>query len=146
MCYVVYCDTSTLVYTQYHMAGNFWGRKLSQIGEKYDFRGLLTFAVPKVSHPQISQRILSQIATKPRNSQKFSPSKVSHYTVGGGSLALVAPILLLFLWFIQMACYLVIVITLSLSLGLTAFVLCVNCCVYCWPMVWGCCAHCQPIA
>jgi len=33
----------------YCIAGNFRGRKLSQIGEKYDFRGenLLTFAAPK---------------------------------------------------------------------------------------------------
>ena len=33
----------------YCIVGNFRGRKLSQIGEKYDFRGenLLTFAAPK---------------------------------------------------------------------------------------------------
>ena len=36
----------------YRIAGNFWGRKLKQIGEKYDFcweifRGLLSFAAPK---------------------------------------------------------------------------------------------------
>ena len=60
--------------------------KLSQIGEKYDFhrenfRGLLTFAALKVPHPQILRRKLSRIATKLRNSRKFSPSKVSHCTV-----------------------------------------------------------------
>ena len=70
----------------YHIAGNFWGRKLSQIGEKYDFseenfRGLLTFAAPKVPHLQILQRKLSHITTKPQNSRKFSPSKVSCYMV-----------------------------------------------------------------
>ena len=70
----------------YRIAGNFRGRKLSQIGEKYDFhgenfRGLLAFAALKVPHPQILRRKLSRIATKLRNSRKFSPSKVSHYTV-----------------------------------------------------------------
>ena len=53
---------------------------------KYDFRrenfrGLLAFAVPKDATPQISRRKLSCIATKLRNSWKFSPSKVSRYTV-----------------------------------------------------------------
>ena len=70
----------------YRIAGNFRGRKLSRIGEKYDFhgenfRGLLTFAAPKDATPQISRRKLSRIATKLRNSQKFSPLKVFHYTV-----------------------------------------------------------------
>ena len=42
---------------EYRIAGNFQGRKLSRIGEKYDFhgeyfRGLLTCAVPKMPHPQ----------------------------------------------------------------------------------------------
>ena len=40
--------------------GNFQGRKLSRIGEKYDFpgenfHGLLTFAMPKDATPQILQ-------------------------------------------------------------------------------------------
>ena len=70
----------------YRIAGNFWGRKLSRIGEKHNFCGenfrrLLTFAVPKVPHCQILRRKLSRIAPKPQNSLKFSPSKVSHYTV-----------------------------------------------------------------
>ena len=66
--------------------GNFQGRKLSWIGEKYDFCRenvcwLLACAAPKDATPPISRRKLSQIATKPRNLQRFSPSKVSHYTV-----------------------------------------------------------------
>ena len=35
----------------------------------------------RMPHPQISWRKISQTATKPRNSQRFSPSKVSRYTV-----------------------------------------------------------------
>ena len=42
-----------------------------------NFRGLLAFAVPKDATPQISRRKLSRIATKLRNSRKFSPPKVS---------------------------------------------------------------------
>ena len=53
---------------------------------KYDFRGenfrrLLAFAVPKDATPQISQRKFSRIATKPKKSRKFSPSKVFCYMV-----------------------------------------------------------------
>ena len=71
---------------KYRIAGNFRERKLLRIGEKYDFhgenvRGLLAFAAPKDATPQISWRKLSCIATKPRNSQKFSPLKVFRYTV-----------------------------------------------------------------
>ena len=51
-------------------SGNFCGRKLSRIGEKYifrgeNFRGLLAFAAPMDATAQISQRKLSHIATKP---------------------------------------------------------------------------------
>lgn len=42
---------------------------------------MLAFATLKVPHPQILERKLSRIATKVRNSQKFSASKVSHYMV-----------------------------------------------------------------
>ena len=61
-------------------SGKLWGRKLLQIGEKYDFhgenvRGLLAFAAPKVPHSQISVRKRTQMATKLRNSQNFSPRK-----------------------------------------------------------------------
>ena len=66
-------------------SGKLLREKTSWIGEKYDFRkenvrGLITFAAPKdaTPPPQILRRKLSRIATKRR---KFSPSKVSHYTV-----------------------------------------------------------------
>ena len=57
-----------------------------RIGGKDDFRGknfsgLLACAAPRTPHPQISRRKLLLIATKPQNSRKFSPSKVSCYTV-----------------------------------------------------------------
>ena len=55
--------------------------KLSRIGEKYGFRGLLACAASKNATPQILRRKLLQIATKPRNSQKIFPSKVSRYMV-----------------------------------------------------------------
>ena len=60
----------------YHIAGNFRGRKLLQIGKKYDFR-----AVPKYLRHQILRTKFLQIATKLRNPRKFSPSKVSRYMV-----------------------------------------------------------------
>ena len=81
------CSERLSVHTDiYRIAGNFQGRKLSQIGEKYDFRGenfcgLLAFAVPKDGMPQILRRKLLRIATKLRNSHKFSSSKVFRYTV-----------------------------------------------------------------
>ena len=64
------------------IAGNFRGRKLSWIVEKYDFCGenfrrLLAFAVRKDATPQILRRKLLHIATKPWNLRNFSPSKVS---------------------------------------------------------------------
>ena len=69
-----------------HMITKFGGRKLSRIGEKYDFRGenfrgLLTFAAPKDTTPPILRRTHLRIATKLRNPRKFSPLKVSRYTV-----------------------------------------------------------------
>ena len=75
-------NKQTLLFSLYHIAENFWGRKLPWIGEKYDFRGenfcrLLAFAAPKNAMPQILQRKLLQIATKLQNSWKFLPSKVS---------------------------------------------------------------------
>ena len=66
--------------------------KLSQIVEKYEFRSrenfrrLLAFAAPKDTTPQISWRKRLWIATKLRNSWKFSPSKVSRYTVWSSKL------------------------------------------------------------
>ena len=70
----------------YRILGNFWGRKLSWIGENTIFT-VKTLAdhsfllCQKTPCPQILQRKLSQITTKPCNSRKFSPSKVSCYTV-----------------------------------------------------------------
>ena len=67
----------------YHIAENFRGRKLSQIGEKYDFhwenlRRLLAFTMPKDTTPPNFVEKTFANSHKPR---KFSPSKVSHYTV-----------------------------------------------------------------
>ena len=47
---------SCTIHSKYHIAGNFRGRKLSLIVEKYDFngenfRGLLAFAAPKDATP-----------------------------------------------------------------------------------------------
>ena len=65
----------------YRIAGNFWGRKLSQIGEKYDFcweifRGLLSFAAPKdATLPNFTQKTF----TNTHKTTKFT--KVFCYTV-----------------------------------------------------------------
>ena len=72
--------------TFYCIAWNFGGKKLSQNGGKYDFRWenfrrLLAFAVPKVPLPQILRRKLLQIATKPWNLQKISPSIFPLYSM-----------------------------------------------------------------
>jgi len=76
---------------KYRIAGNFRGRKLSQIGENTiftgeNFHGLLAFAVPKDATPKSSRRKISRIVTKPRNSRKFSAiryrrkiSEILHY-------------------------------------------------------------------
>ena len=72
--------------SMYHIAGNFRGRKLSRIAEKYDFTDK-TFVdadsslVPRqrIPHFQISRRKLSRIAINPRNSQKFSPESFPLY-------------------------------------------------------------------
>ena len=48
-----------------------------------NFHRLLTLPCQRMPHPQILRRRLSQIATKLQNLQKFSPSKVSCYTVIG---------------------------------------------------------------
>ena len=75
-----------VVFHMYRIAGNFQGRKLLRIGEKYEFHGenfhrLLACAAPRTTCPQILRRKLSRIATKTWNLQKFSPSKVSCYMV-----------------------------------------------------------------
>ena len=70
----------------YRIARNFRGKKLSQIGGKYDFfqehfRGLLAFATPKDASPLNFMEKTFAKATKPQNLWKFSPAKVSRYTV-----------------------------------------------------------------
>ena len=72
---------------EYRIAGNIQGRKLSRIGENRgeNFCRLLTCAAQKqikdTTFPNLHEKKNSQIASKTRNSRKFSPSKVSHYTV-----------------------------------------------------------------
>ena len=64
-------------------SGKLSREKTLRIGEKYDFRGLLAFAVPKDAMPQILRRKLSCIATKPLNSQKvFSLKSFPLYGIG----------------------------------------------------------------
>ena len=58
------------------------GENFRNLAEKRFWWGELSLvSPPKDATPLISQRKLSQIAAKPRNSRKLSPSKVSHYTV-----------------------------------------------------------------
>ena len=69
-----------------YIAGNFRGRKLSWIRRSENFTektftDCLKQIIGGVACPQISRRKLSRMALKPRNPQKFSPSKVSRYTV-----------------------------------------------------------------
>ena len=69
---------------KYYIAGNFRERKLSQFGEKYDFRGenfhgLLAFAASKdTTLPNCEEKTFTN---KLQNPQKFSASKFSRYTV-----------------------------------------------------------------
>ena len=68
--------------TRIPYSGKLWGRKLSRI-EKYDFHGenfcrLLPFAAPMDAlSPNFVEKTFANIATKPRNSWKLSPLKVS---------------------------------------------------------------------
>ena len=57
-------------YYDYHIAGNFRGRKLSQIGEKYDFHEENCLPCQRMLRHPNSWRKLSQIATKPQNSRE----------------------------------------------------------------------------
>ena len=83
--YISKCHLQALFinFSAYRIAGNFRGRKLLRNWRKYDrgenFSGLLAFAVVKDAMPQISWRKLSRIATKLRNSWKFSCLKVFRY-------------------------------------------------------------------
>jgi len=71
----------------YHIEGNFRGRKLSRISEKYDFRGenfsgLLACAVSKDTTPlNFVEKTFTNSQKKTRNSWNFSPLKVSCYTL-----------------------------------------------------------------
>ena len=68
------------------MMGNFQGRKLSRIGEKYDFRGenfrgLLACAAPKdATPPNFAEKTFAN-SHKTTKFARLSPSKVSRYTV-----------------------------------------------------------------
>ena len=67
-------------------SGKLSRNKLSRIGEKYNFCGenfreCSLLPCQRMPHPHILWRKLLQIATKLRNSWKFSLSKVSCYTV-----------------------------------------------------------------
>ena len=68
------------------LVGNFQGRKLSRIGEKYDFRGenfhrLLTCATPKdATLPNFTEKTFAN-SHKTAKFAKPSPSKVSRYMI-----------------------------------------------------------------
>ena len=89
--YIQSCkNINTLIWdshcTKYRIAGNFQGRKLSRIGEKYNFhrenfRGLLAFAVPKDAMPPNFVEKTFVNSHKTVKFVKFSPSKVFCYTV-----------------------------------------------------------------
>ena len=71
-------------FSDYRIAGNFRGRKLSRIGEKDDFRGenfrgLLPFSAPTDAMPNFVEKSFANIATKPRYSRRLSPPKASCY-------------------------------------------------------------------
>ena len=72
------------VWNHYHIVGNFRGRKLSQIGGKYDFCGenfcrLLALLGQKMPCPKFcGENFHECIATKLWNLQNFSPSKKPH--------------------------------------------------------------------
>ena len=58
------------------------GENLRKLVEKFFFMGKLTrWCHQKTPSPQISRIKLLRMATKPRNLQEFSPSKVSHGTL-----------------------------------------------------------------
>ena len=64
----------------YHIVGNSWGRKLSRIGEKYDFHGenfhrLLAFTVPKdATPPNFTEKTFANIH-KTEIRESFLPRK-----------------------------------------------------------------------
>ena len=68
----------------YRIAGNFRGRKLPRIGEKYNFHREKPsrIAIPKDATPSnfMEKTFVNSYKTA-KNSQKFSPSKVSRNVV-----------------------------------------------------------------
>ena len=72
---------------KYCIVGNLRGRKIFANGGKLRFLRRKLLRIARSCHakghhaPQISWIKTSQIVTKPRNSRKLSPSKVSCYTV-----------------------------------------------------------------
>ena len=73
-------------HTLYGIAENFQGRNFHKLVKntifaKKTFADFLLVPRQRTPCPQISLRKLSRIATKPRNSRKFSPLKVSLYIV-----------------------------------------------------------------
>ena len=72
--------------TEYRIAGNFRGRKLSRIGGEQEiheetFVECLAPPIRCECGYRFSRRKLSWVDTKPRNLQKFSPAKGSRHTV-----------------------------------------------------------------
>ena len=63
----------------HHIAENFHELVKNTIFAEKTFADCLLLPCQWMPCPQISQRKLSQIATKPQNSRKFSLLKVSHY-------------------------------------------------------------------
>ena len=77
---------TVLILMLYHKAGNFKRENFRELVEnkiftEKSFVDCSLVSPPKDTTPPILQRKLSWIATKPRNLQKFSPSKVSCYAV-----------------------------------------------------------------
>ena len=77
----VWCNN--VRWKSYCIVENFWGRRLSRIGENTIFTlpRIAQFCRTKGRHAPNKILRRKRIATKPRNSRKFSPSKVSCYTV-----------------------------------------------------------------
>ena len=79
---MVYAPTLKLL-AIYSVAGDLWERKLSRIGGEQEIReeNFVDCLVPPITCGYGSQFSQRKLDTKPRNSQKFSPSKNSRYTV-----------------------------------------------------------------
>ena len=84
------CPPVKLVLVNYNrIAGNFRERKLSQIGEKYNFRGenfhrLLTFPVPKDTMPQnFAEKNFANSHKTTKFVKVFSPESFLLYSSNG---------------------------------------------------------------